>query len=367
MKKKLKVLLMALTFALTLPFFASLKNKKVKAYTASDIVFYGNDVSYWQGNVNFTKMKTVSDFVILRIGYGTSLDKKFTTYMEGAIKNKINIGIYIYSLATNVNEAINEANWVISTLKFYGYDKGTLTFPIYFDYEEDGVISSNTRAVNTAIINAFASTILSEGYYPGVYMGASHFKNNVNANSLICDVWLAQYFGSNDPAKFSAKLNNSHPKVKMWQFAAGPYSINNSTISSHVKYSGAECGVSSSSIDENWCFVNYPKIIKNGGYNGHIGEDFSQNSTNSSSSSNLNGNVSSSSNVTSSTNSGNIISGSSQSGNLTSKEENLGSSSSLVSTINDSGCKGNIGFGSLLLAFCAIISAVVIVHKKRKI
>ena len=57
MKRKLKVLLMALTFALTLPFFASLKNKKVKAYTASDIVFYGNDVSYWQGNVNFSKRR----------------------------------------------------------------------------------------------------------------------------------------------------------------------------------------------------------------------------------------------------------------------------------------------------------------------
>lgn len=353
MKNKIKYGILVILLAFILPsMVVNKKAKSVSAYTQNDIVFYGNDISYWQGEVVFNKMKSISNFVIIRIGYGTKLDKKFTTYMDNAIKVGLNVGVYIYSLAETEQEAINEANWVVSTLVSYGYDSGKLTFPIYFDYEENYIITSKTRQENTAIINAFATTIFNAGFYAGVYMGASHFNSYVNADNLICDVWLAQYFGSNNPSDFSKKLNNSHKKVKMWQFAAGAYTYNGKQVTSHIKYTGKECGVSSESIDENWCFVDYPTIIKQGGYNGFVKQNASQNSSSSSKSEPI-----SSSNSQNASN--NVVNGSQNS-----TIENSGNI--VTENVNkplQNGCNGSIASVKYFVIL-GIIASIVIVFKK---
>ncbi len=267
--KRFKLMALAVLCFATSVFAVKKHNDKKMVFANQKVQIYGNDISYWQGEIDFNTTKKVSNFLIIRIGYGTALDKKFNSYMQNALSAGINVGVYVYSLAQTKAQAQNEANWVISTLQNYGYDKGKLTYPIYFDYEENSIITSKSRKENTEIINAFAKVVLDAGFYAGVYMGASHFSSYVNADNLICDVWLAQYFGSNNPTDFYKRLNNSHSSVKMWQFAAGAYTTSTGkTVSSHVKYSGVECGVSSKDIDENWCFVDYPTIIKKGGYNG---------------------------------------------------------------------------------------------------
>ena len=355
MKNKIKYIILVTLLAFILPNLVLNKNrKKVSAYTQNDIVFYGNDISYWQGDIDFKKMKSVSNFAIIRIGYGTKIDKKFTTYMDNALKVGLNVGVYIYSLAESEQEAVNEANWVISTLVGYGYDKGKLTFPVYFDYEENYIITSKTKKENTDIINAFASTIFKAGFYAGVYMGASHFNSYVNADSLVCDVWLAQYFGSNNPSDFSKKLNNSHKKVKMWQFAAGAYTYNGKQITSHIKYSGKECGVSSDSIDENWCFVDYPSKIKQGGYNGFIKQNDMQNSNSNgksdpiSSSNSQNG----SNNTVQSSQNSSIVNG----GNVVTENNNKQL---------QNGCNGSIVSVKYFVIF-GIVASVLLIYKSYK-
>ncbi|MBO4963063.1 MAG: hypothetical protein J6C97_04725, partial [Clostridia bacterium] len=256
MIKKFKLFILVFIVALVIPILMPTTNKNVKAYTNNDIVFYGNDISKWQGDVDFTKMQAVSDFVIIRVGYGTKIDENFITYMQNALKTKINVGVYLYSIASTLQEVVNEANWLVSILQENGFDDGDLTFPVYFDYEEISFIESKTKKENTDMINAFANVILNAGFYPGVYMGASSFNSYVNADDLVCDVWIANYFGSNNVSEFSAKYNNSHSRVKMWQYADGPYTSGGTSITSHLKNTVEDHGVSSENIDENFCFVD---------------------------------------------------------------------------------------------------------------
>ena len=58
----------------------------------------GIDISYWQGNVDFSKVAKNVDFVILREGYRKTMDQKFLEYVDGCKKNGIPIkGVYHFS------------------------------------------------------------------------------------------------------------------------------------------------------------------------------------------------------------------------------------------------------------------------------
>ena len=95
----------------------------------------GIDISSHNGDVNMEKVKSEGiDFIIIRIGYGknqSQIDKSFQTNYENAIKNNIPVGIYLYSYATNIEDAEKEANLVlnnISNLK--------IEYPIFIDMED---------------------------------------------------------------------------------------------------------------------------------------------------------------------------------------------------------------------------------------
>ena len=235
------------------------ENNKANAWTQSDIKYFGYDLSVHQGNVDFNVMKNYADFVICRIGYSTSLDTKFTTFMNGAKAVGLPVGIYIYSLATSTTGAVNEANWVINTLASYGYDKGFLDFPVFFDYEEQSVISAKTKAQNTAIINAFVDRMAQAGYYSAMYVGGSNFRTYFDHSTLKCSAWIAHY-GYTDQVSYFNNIYSGY-NTCMWQFDGDGYD----TASTKRGY---EVGASSTNIDHNWCFVDFPKIIKEGGYNG---------------------------------------------------------------------------------------------------
>ena len=61
----------------------------------------GIDVSKYQGNINFKKVKDAGvQFVIIRIGYGqyeSQKDEKFEANYEGFREVGIPVGVYLYS------------------------------------------------------------------------------------------------------------------------------------------------------------------------------------------------------------------------------------------------------------------------------
>ena len=78
----------------------------------------GIDVSYHNGEIDFAKVKSQVDFIIMRAGYGTkkenSKEVKFDIYYEEAKKNNIPVGTYWYCYATNPEEALSRKTWIFS-------------------------------------------------------------------------------------------------------------------------------------------------------------------------------------------------------------------------------------------------------------
>ena len=59
------------------------------------------DISVHNGDIDFKKVKSQVDGVIIRCGYGSDIksqdDKKWKQNVEGCIDNDIPFGVYIYS------------------------------------------------------------------------------------------------------------------------------------------------------------------------------------------------------------------------------------------------------------------------------
>lgn len=148
------------------------------SYTGDNnyIVRKGIDVSKWQGDVDWKKVKAAGyDFAFIRLGYrgygeeGTiKLDATFRQNMQNARKYGIDLGVYFFSQAINEAEAIEEANFVLDALKNY-----KLQLPIVFDPELINGADARTDDVTgeqfTKNTIAFCETIKQAGYEPMVY------------------------------------------------------------------------------------------------------------------------------------------------------------------------------------------------------
>lgn len=153
----------------------------------------GIDVSVYQGQIDWAKVKQAGiGFAILRIGYGMYDNQKDVTFernYQEATRIGIPIGVYLYSYAKSVDEAIKEANL---TLKWLNNRK--LQLPVYFDIEDKSQEGLGKNVLNNMCI-AFCKTIEKAGYWAGIY------SNKYWATSIISGAelakkytyWVAQY------------------------------------------------------------------------------------------------------------------------------------------------------------------------------
>ena len=112
------------------------KSKEMKMNLEVGLMSKGIDVSAHQGNINWDAVKASGiDFAIIRISYGqNSVDSKAIRNIEECIRVGMPFGVYTYSYALNINNAINEANLVIKTLAPY---KDKVKFPVIIDMAEN--------------------------------------------------------------------------------------------------------------------------------------------------------------------------------------------------------------------------------------
>lgn len=159
----------------------------------------GIDISAWQGNINFNQVKTAGvDFVIIREGYGTTVDQKFFEYVSGAKSAGIAIpAVYHFCYSTNEAAAILEAQTCMANIAKAGLPKNTI---IFFDFEYDTVTNAKRKGVTLgkqqciSFTNAFCNTIAKQGYKPGVYCNLDYYNtmyDTATINKYI--LWLAQY------------------------------------------------------------------------------------------------------------------------------------------------------------------------------
>lgn len=159
----------------------------------------GIDVSKWQGNIDFDKIKKSGvEFVIIRIGYGHSnnqnhLDEYFQNNLKKAKEAGLKIGVYFYSYAKSINEAKEQAKWIIKNL-----NNETLELPIAFDWE----VWSNFNKYELSIyeLNLIADTFLKEiiksGYQGMLYSSKYYLENIWNLPNY--PTWLAHYTDKTD-------------------------------------------------------------------------------------------------------------------------------------------------------------------------
>ena len=169
----------------------------------------GIDVSHWQGDIDFNKVKSSKvEFAYIRVGRGNGigkdyiLDDKFKTNIKGFNKVGIPVGVYFYSSANSLNDARREAKWILKQIKKYD-----VSLEVVFDWENwDEFQKYNLSFYNlTEVANEFSKTIEKAGYKSMVYSSKNYLENMWY--DLDSNIWLAHYTDKTD----------YEGKYKVWQ------------------------------------------------------------------------------------------------------------------------------------------------------
>ncbi len=173
---------------------------------------FGIDVSSWQGNIDYQKVKDAGvEFAIVRVGSTRGrggeyfVDSKFERNMNGFNEVGIPVGAYFYSYASTIEEAREEALWVIDKLNDYHID-----LPVAFDFEDWS--NFNSYKISLYKLNKIAEVFidtLEESGYDGMLYGSLNYLNKI-WNYDDKTVWVAHY----------TKNANYDGKFRFWQFSS---------------------------------------------------------------------------------------------------------------------------------------------------
>lgn len=148
----------------------------------------GIDVSHWQGEINWEQVaQNDISFVMLGTRYRGQVDPRFHINATGASSAGIQLGVYIYSYATDIAMAEAEADFVLDLIKDY-----PISYPVAFDLE-DSVQSNIAPEELAAMVNAFCRRIEDAGYHAILYANDYWLANKIDVSQVDYDVWVARY------------------------------------------------------------------------------------------------------------------------------------------------------------------------------
>ena len=201
---------------------------------------FGIDVSSWNGYIDWATVKDEIDFAILRIGFSTTLDKRFLEYAAGCEKYGIPYGVYHYSNALTGAGATEEGQFVVSILDSYGYEP---PLGVWYDME-DGTQGSLATSTKEAICKNFCDTVRASGRDVGLYGFLTWFGSTFTRDYLnTMPLWVTQIDGGSSP---------THNRgTWLWQYS----------------WEGSIPGISGD-VDCNISYANWPKTISPGGSGG---------------------------------------------------------------------------------------------------
>ncbi|MCD8367600.1 MAG: glycoside hydrolase family 25 protein [Clostridiales bacterium] len=178
---------------------------------------YGIDLSAHQGEVDWAAVaESGVDFAMLRAGYRgygsgqIAEDSQFANNLTGAQEAGLQVGVYFFSQAITVEEAQEEAAFVLELL-----DGQPLDLPIAYDWEyityDDARTDSLDAETVTACAAAFCAVIESAGYDAMVYCNGELGYLNYDLSQLQdYEVWYAEYA---DSPSFAYA-------IAMWQYSS---------------------------------------------------------------------------------------------------------------------------------------------------
>ena len=210
--------------------------------------------------LNFDVLKNEGvEFAILRAGYtgygngvSKAKDEQFENFYNQCKAKGIGVGAYWFSCANTYQKGVDEANWMYENcLKGKQFD-----YPIYIDVEDDTggkrwLRNAGKEAITDGIIG-FCETLENKGYYVGIYANQDWFNNWINQDRVKdYDKWLAAWL-KNKPKNYLSD--------RMWQFGGETNKIRSNKIDGQ-------------SVDQDYCYYDYPGVIKKAGLNGYSKED----------------------------------------------------------------------------------------------
>lgn len=207
-----------------------------------NVVAQGIDVSKWQGRINWELVKKAGvQFAILRAGYGDSLnnpnqlDEEFERNYAECKRLGIPVGVYWYSYAVTVDMAIQEAKSCYEAIKGKQFE-----YPLYYDVEEQRIF--NTGLTNE-IGKAFFDYMESKDYWVGWYTFRSAVTNYLTPRMRERYAMAIAEYG-----------NELHydGQYGIWQYSS----------------TGKVNGIMGN-VDLDYCYVDYPTMIKGKGKNGY--------------------------------------------------------------------------------------------------
>lgn len=217
---------------------------------------FGIDLSRHNEGINFDTLKNEGvEFAILRAGYtgygdgvSKAKDNQFEHFYNECKNKGIGVGAYWFSIAKTYDEGVAEANFMYENcLKGKQFD-----YPIYTDVEDDtGGREWLRRAGKERItdgICGFCDRLEQLGFYVGIYANRDWFNNWINQDRVQkFDKWLATW---------SSAKPDTYLADRMWQFGGESNYIRSPYLAGQV-------------VDQDYCYYDYPSVIKNAGLNGY--------------------------------------------------------------------------------------------------
>lgn len=211
----------------------------------------GIDVSSHQGAIDWPRTAAAIDFALIRCGFGNDQtdqdDSRFAENVAGCEAQNLPWGTYLYSYATNLDEAQSELEHILRLL-----EGRRPLYPVYLDMEDaDGYKAARgvSNATCVAICQHVCSGLEAAGYYAGIYSNKDWLTNRLNDPVLDrFDKWLAQW----------AEEPTYTGQYGVWQYT------------SDATMAGVAGRVDA---DRTTGYRDYPAYIRAHGLNGWTGED----------------------------------------------------------------------------------------------
>ena len=223
----------------------------IEKATETTSILKGIDVSYCQNEVDWDTAKAsgLVDFAILQAGYGretSQVDTQFERNYAACKRLGIPCGAYWFSYAMSSDEAKREAQVFLQTIKGKSFE-----YPVYMDLELAKQFALG-RAACSAIVDAFLNTLEQAGYFAGLYC-STYYLDNYLSDSIKSryTVWCAQY---------ASKCTYQNP-YGIWQYNVAGNEEYDIIGQKSIPGIIGEC-------DMDYCYTNYPAIIKAAGLNG---------------------------------------------------------------------------------------------------
>lgn len=180
-----------------------LDEDRIMAYYDGDgrrISHKGIDVSRYQGEIDWEKVaQDEVEYAFIRLGIrgytegAIQEDEQFEKNIRGARNNDIAVGVYFFTQATSVEEAEEEAQYVLDKIAPYKVD-----YPVVIDVEAVANRRARTRELTkeerTQYCIAFCEKIRAAGYTPMIYGNLKTFMLMLDLEQLEdYDKWFANY------------------------------------------------------------------------------------------------------------------------------------------------------------------------------